>query len=66
MSPNTTPFHFLYPSDPLKTTRPDEFYATEIEAVDGTMRIVEIGDGQVSDLWAGLRLSSQVVGLRPV
>jgi hypothetical protein len=25
--------HFLYPSDPLRTKRPDEFYATEIAAV---------------------------------
>jgi hypothetical protein len=25
--------HFLYPSDPLRTKRPDEFYATELAAV---------------------------------
>jgi hypothetical protein len=33
MSVDTEPLHFLYPSDPLKTKRPDEFYAAEVEAM---------------------------------
>src|SRR4051794_14283548 len=27
------PVHFLYPSDPLKTRQPDDFYAAEFSAV---------------------------------
>ena len=55
--------NLLYPSHPLKANLPDEQFKAEIEAVraaatvdvvqraDGQFRIVEVGVGQVSDLF---------------